>query len=171
MSLIKASVFCFFLPFREKFFAFPTFGWKPGPGFSDFHQVYYLTTYFFCPFCASGPFGKTWIHSFPCVPGLAGCLFFSVLTDARFFQNAPAYPVAACRTLHPWLLPCDPCRWRMLVRSFSATKDKTCRTISLRNVPIRSFPRRVSKSGMSSTTMSITISFVRILHWFWIFST
>ena len=38
-------------------------------------------------------------------------------------------------------------RWRMLVRSLSATKDSTCRTISLRNVPIKSLPRRVSSSG------------------------
>ena len=34
----------------------------------------------------------------------------------------------------------------------------------LRNVPIRSFPRRVSRSGISSTTMSISFSFVNILH-------
>lgn len=27
------------------------------------------------------------------------------------------------------------CRWRMLVRSFSATKDRTCKTISLNKVP------------------------------------
>lgn len=47
------------------------------------------------------------------------------------------------------------CLWRILLRSFSATNDNTCRTISLRNVPIRSFPRLVSRSGISRTTISI----------------
>lgn len=41
------------------------------------------------------------------------------------------------------------CRWRMLVRSFSATKDRTCKTISLKKVPIRSLPHRVSSNGIS----------------------
>ncbi len=31
------------------------------------------------------------------------------------------------------------CRWQMLVRSFSATKERTCKTMSLRKVPTRSF--------------------------------
>ena len=56
------------------------------------------------------------------------------------------------------------CRWRILIRSFSATKDNTCNTISLRKVPIRSFPRRVSSSGISKTIMSMPLSFVRIRH-------
>ena len=42
-------------------------------------------------------------------------------------------------------------RRRMLVRSFSATKDSTCKTMSLRKVPIKSLPRRVSSRGMSKT--------------------
>ena len=37
----------------------------------------------------------------------------------------------------------------MLVHSFSATKDRTCKTISLKKVPIRSLPRRVSSNGIS----------------------
>ena len=56
------------------------------------------------------------------------------------------------------------CRCRMLVRSFSATKESTCSTMSLRKVPIRSLPRRVSSSGISSTTMSAPFVWVSSRH-------
>ena len=51
------------------------------------------------------------------------------------------------------------CRWRMLVRSFSATKDRTCKTISLKKVPIRSLPRRVSSNGHIHKS-----SYIQFLH-------
>lgn len=50
-----------------------------------------------------------------------------------------------------WIVPA--CRRRMFVRSFSTAKDSTCKTMSLRNVPTRSFPRRVSNKGISGDTM------------------
>ncbi len=43
----------------------------------------------------------------------------------------------------------------MFVRSFSATKDNTCNTMSLRKVPIRSLPRRVSSCGKSTLLKSL----------------
>lgn len=58
------------------------------------------------------------------------------------------------------------CRCRMLARSFSAAKGNTCRTISLRNVPITSLPRLVSKSGISITAMSIFFNDVQASHCF-----
>lgn len=47
------------------------------------------------------------------------------------------------------------CRCRMLLRSFSATKDSTWRTMSLRNVPTKFLPRRVSSKGISMMHISI----------------
>ena len=64
------------------------------------------------------------------------------------------------------MMPCAlaaaiPSAWRCLifVRSFSATKDSTCSTISERNVPIRSLPRRVSNSGIYSKPVNKSIAF------------
>ena len=52
------------------------------------------------------------------------------------------------------------CLCRMFDRSFSATNESTCNTISAKKAPIKSFPRRVSNSGISTTTMSAPLSFV-----------
>ena len=49
-------------------------------------------------------------------------------------------------------------QWRFL------TKESTCSTMSLRKVPIRSLPRRVSSSGISSTTMSAPFIWVSSRH-------
>ena len=48
------------------------------------------------------------------------------------------------------------------MRSFSATKDGTCSTMSLKKALVKSSPRRMFKNGMSRTTMSIPLFFVRI---------
>ena len=48
------------------------------------------------------------------------------------------------------------------MRSFSATKDGTCSTMSLKKALVKSSPRRMFKKGMSRTTMSIPLFFVRI---------
>ena len=63
-------------------------------------------------------------------------------------ENSPAAEAAVFRIRTPLAFAAaipSACRWRILLRSFSATKESTCNTISLRKVPIRSFPRRVSK--------------------------
>ena len=57
------------------------------------------------------------------------------------------------------------CRLRMFSRSLCATNERICSTMSAMNVPIRSFPCRVSSSGMSSTQMSAPISLVSLRHW------
>ena len=56
------------------------------------------------------------------------------------------------------------CRWRMFSRSFWATKDSTCRTMSAISVPTKSLSRRVSRSGISKTRMSTFFSRVRMRH-------
>ena len=56
------------------------------------------------------------------------------------------------------------CRFRMASRSFCAAKDRICRTRSAIKVPIRSFPFRVSSSGISMTQISIPISFASRCH-------
>ena len=44
------------------------------------------------------------------------------------------------------------------------TNDSTYNTISLKNVPIRSFPRRVSSNGISITTISDCLNLVILRH-------
>ena len=70
----------------------------------------------------------------------------------------------AAKAYAPGLGCRDTLRWRMLSRSFSATKESTWSTMSLRKVPIKSLPRRVSRRGMSSTAMSTPFSLVSIRH-------
>lgn len=49
-------------------------------------------------------------------------------------QNQQGFPFPVCRTERPFALATampSACRWRILVRSFSAIKDRTCNTMSL----------------------------------------
>ena len=50
------------------------------------------------------------------------------------------------------------CRFRIFSRSFCATKDRTCKRIYTRNVPIKSLPRRVCNKEITVYIYDISSS-------------
>ena len=80
---------------------------------------------------------------------------YAVLVTGREYVSTPRAFAAAMPSA---------CRWRIFSRSFWATKERTCRTMSAISVPMRSLSRRVSRSGISKTRMSTFFSRVRMRH-------
>ena len=103
---------------------------------------------FFCRFCPC---------NFPIFPSLINCMKIF----RKWFRRSPKFYASGFCCCYSFCLPLA-----IFDLSFSATKESTCNTISLRNVPIKSFPHRVSNNGISKTIISILFSFVRYLHCF-----
>ena len=89
-------------------------------------------------------------------------VIFFLSIPYELHQNYPVPTATVCQISLLLLLQLQfllPAVDEYFLLSLSATKDNTCKTISLKKVPIRSFPLRVSSNGISRTTISTPFSF------------